>query len=88
MVDEPRAWAPALLGLLAAVFVLAAFILFAGSKSAIHELQGFAALLIAAILLVGAVISHGLHLIRRQSWEQEEAREEERSLADGPRRRI
>lgn len=85
----PRAVAPWALGTLAVVFLLSGIAIGVLGKSAVHEIEGLIAILIAAVFLIGAVTSHGLYQMRRQLWEQEEARQAaEDELRVGPRRPI
>ncbi len=64
--SQPFGFLP--LALLCLVFLLIGAGIWASSKSAVHEIEGLAALFVSAILLVGAVLAFGIGNLRKELW--------------------
>ena len=62
----PRSLAVWVLGVLSAVHGVGAFVFVAGGRTWANELEGFVLGTGAAVLLVGAILSHGLVRLRAE----------------------
>jgi len=63
---RPRSIAAPILGVLSALHGAAAFVFVAGGRTSANEVEGFLMGLTAAVLMVGAILSHGLVRIRAE----------------------
>jgi hypothetical protein len=62
----PRPIASWFLGALSAVHAVAAFVFVAGGRTSANEIAGFVMGMTASVLLVGAILSHGLVRLRAE----------------------
>ena len=62
----PRSIAAWILGTLSALHGVAAFVFVAGARTPANELEGFVMGTTASVLLVGAILAHGLVRLRAE----------------------